>query len=105
MSRVLHLTLKRQWFEMIIHSGKIEEYREVKPYWEKRLFNVNHNGQPKEYDIIRFKNGYGKNVPEMDIEWKGCWKGEGDPMYGAEIGVEYYVIWLGKILSIKNYKQ
>ena len=33
--RILHLTLKKQYFDDIIAGEKKEEYREVKPYWAK----------------------------------------------------------------------
>lgn len=29
------LTLKKKWFDMILLKIKTEEYREIKPYWEK----------------------------------------------------------------------
>ncbi len=35
---VLVLNLHRKWFDMILSGEKIEEYREIKPYWLKRLF-------------------------------------------------------------------
>ena len=31
--RVLHLTLKKKWFDMILSGEKKEEYREIKSYW------------------------------------------------------------------------
>lgn len=34
---VLHLPLKKGWYEMIESGVKTEEYREIKPYWAKRL--------------------------------------------------------------------
>ena len=33
------LTLKKEWFYMILSGEKTEEYREIKPYWEKRFTN------------------------------------------------------------------
>ena len=27
-----------------------------------------------EYDIVRFRNGYGPTMPDMDVEWKGIEK-------------------------------
>lgn len=89
---------------MIASGEKLEEYREVKEYWTKRLFPNGRDGQPKQYDIIRFRNGYGANAPTMDIEWKGCWIGEGKYEWGATHW-QLYIIWLGKILSIKNYNK
>lgn len=39
--KILHLTLKKKWFDMILSGEKKEEYRDLKPYWAKRLINVN----------------------------------------------------------------
>lgn len=63
---VLHLTLTKKWFDMIESGEKKEEYREIKPYWIKRLLDcsmpeeepgenkvIPHNIQ---YDI--FENAY-----------------------------------------------
>ena len=30
--KVLHLSVKKQWFDMISAGEKTEEYREIKPY-------------------------------------------------------------------------
>lgn len=37
MSDILHLPLRRKWYEMIESGEKKEEYREIKPYWIKRI--------------------------------------------------------------------
>ena len=37
MNNTLHLVLKHKWYEMIESGIKTEEYREIKPYWVKRL--------------------------------------------------------------------
>lgn len=34
---ILHLPLKKKWFDLINARIKKEEYREIKPYWIKRL--------------------------------------------------------------------
>lgn len=107
MSNTLHLTLKKEWFDMIANGIKTEEYREIKPYWTKRLVNSEDErnegkGYYKKYDKIEFKNGYGANVPTMEVELLLI--SEGSP-YGAWIG-EYiprvYRLHLGKILSETN---
>jgi len=36
---ILHLVLKSEWYDMIDSGVKTEEYREIKPYWEKRLLD------------------------------------------------------------------
>ena len=35
---MLTFNLKKEWFEKIKSGEKTHEYREVKPYWTKRLF-------------------------------------------------------------------
>ena len=37
--KILNLVLKGKWYDMIESGEKKEEYREFKPYWEKRLLN------------------------------------------------------------------
>lgn len=107
MLRILHLTLNKWPFEKIASGEKLEEYRDTKPYWWKRLTNNTSIGGgmrvDKQFDIIRFRNGYHKNAPEMDAEWKGMDIGVGNHEWGAS-GHEQFKIKLGKILSIKNYK-
>jgi len=65
--RILHLTLKRKWYDMIASGEKKEEYREIKDYWGVRLkdFLVK-----KPFDYIIFKNGYNKEAPTMIVELK-----------------------------------
>ena len=36
----LNLTIKKQWFDMILSGKKKAEYREIKDYWARRLVNV-----------------------------------------------------------------
>lgn len=106
MPKILHLTLKKEWFDMIASDEKKEEYRELKPYWWNRLIErydpIDGELITRRYDIVRFKNGYSKNCPEMDVEFietriaKTGVKEWGYP--GKCLGIK-----LGKILSIKNY--
>lgn len=37
---MLVFPLKKEWYEKIKSGEKTVEYREVKPYWEKRLFRA-----------------------------------------------------------------
>lgn len=37
--KILHLTLKKKWFDMIASGEKKEEYREIKPHWASRLLD------------------------------------------------------------------
>jgi hypothetical protein len=102
--RILHLTLKRKWFDLIASGQKKCEYRQHKPYWQTRL--VKDDGTAKRFDIVRFKNGYSKNAPLMDVEFHGisfttdkCW----NPKHGEEFTGNIIVIRLGKVLRISNY--
>ena len=42
---VLTLNLKRKYFEQIHDGEKLNEYREIKPYWTKRLFSPTQDNQ------------------------------------------------------------
>lgn len=62
---VLHLTLKRKWYDMIASGEKKEEYREEKPYWDVRIRNWIDRllfGR-KGYQVVAFSLGYAK--PDM----------------------------------------
>ena len=80
--KVLTLTVSKQWFDMIVADEKIEEYREIKPYWIKRLTT----NCEVEYDValetycgkvlyrpythVLFINGYRKDSPRIEKEIK-----------------------------------
>ncbi|MDH3353566.1 MAG: ASCH domain-containing protein [Nanoarchaeota archaeon] len=87
--KILHLTLMKKWFDEILSGVKKFEYRDIKPYWTKRLFNEDKTA--KKYDIIYFKNGYSKDCRKMKVEFKGVGFGEFE-------GRKVYAIRLGKIL-------
>jgi len=93
--KILRLTLKRKWFDMIASGEKREEYRTLGPWILSRL-------EGKEYDRVEFKNGYGPNVPTMEIEYRGWMVSEGLPKWGAAAGVSYCVIKLGPVISISR---
>lgn len=91
----LHLTLKKQWFDMILSGAKTEEYREIKPYWTKRLLG-------KSYDNVCFRNGYASNAPQFTIELKSITQSIGKPEWGAVPNKKYFVLYIGKIINTKN---
>lgn len=90
--RILHLTLKKKWFDLIKSGEKTVEYRTVKEYWTCRLLDESSN--VKVYDEIYFKNGYSKDCPFMRVEWLGVKKEQ----FGREL---CYAIKLGKVLEVK----
>jgi len=119
-SKILHLTLKKRWFDMILSGEKKEEYRELKPYWISRLVDEILSchkdkfgafyykcgywimGTPVSYDLVRFKNGYSKNSPEITLEINDIDVWTGKYEWGAEPSVPYFRIKLGKIIETKN---
>lgn len=89
---ILHLNLKKKWYEMIESGIKKEEYREIKPYWIKRLCASYSESsiEYKEYDSVKFIYGYTKrsmmfNIQEILVD-------TGNPEWGAEEGIKYFVI-------------
>lgn len=112
MSRVLHLTLKSRFYDMIASGEKLEEYREVKDFWSKRFlgpdwfkydldFLSDKLANYYQYDTVCFARGghFHKSIPQMLIELKSIKIGKGKPEWGAEPGKEYFVIKLGKIIE------
>lgn len=121
--RILHLTLKKKWFDMIASGEKKEEYREIKLYWAVRLlygfdktavsFNLKDLSKPykttsgetlfdavkKSFDAIEFTNGYSSNSPKVRVECTGIDFRPGKEEWGALPGVEYFVIKLGNIIK------
>ena len=125
--RVLHLTLKAKFFDMIASGEKLEEYRALTDYWGARLCYripvpkvggyftkwmklregdrecLNDTSFPNfaEYDVIRFARGghFHSSVPQMTVQFKEIKIGTGKPEWGAEPGKEYFVIKLGEIIT------
>ena len=104
--KTLHLNLKVKWFEMIFLGIKKEEYRNYTPYWIRRLFDEPDElpgfTYPKDFDTITFSNGYSRDRPQFEIEFKGIEISEGNPEWGAEPGKKYFVLKLGDILNDRN---
>ena len=94
--RILKTTIKRKWYDLISEGIKKEEYREIKPYWTKRL-------EGRKYDSILFRNGYNSSSPTVLCEYLGYTKGVGNPDWGAP-KEEVYIIKLGKVLEINGRK-
>lgn len=96
---ILHLTLKKKWFDMISSGEKKQEYREIKPYWMSRLFATKNGFDGcRQFSAVEFKNGYATNSPIIRVQCLGIDFGYGKPEWGAVAGTEYFVIKLGKIL-------
>lgn len=113
--KILYLTLKGRWYDDIESGYKPEEYREIKPFWIKRLcdthpgamggdFMDKHNVIAytfKPFTHVKFARGghFHPSIPQMLVELKGIEVGLGLPKYGAELDVEYFVLKLGNVLK------
>ena len=58
---ILDLVLKAYWYELIRSGKKQAEYREIKPYWTKRLFS-------KPYSHVRFRKGYTREAILFELK-------------------------------------
>ena len=95
--KILHLTLEKKWFDMILSGVKTEEYRKIKPYWDNRL--------NKSYDVVRFRNGYQKDAPVMVVELRLIEIGLGIFEWGAPVIDKVYILKLGLVLESHNIKE
>ena len=59
MSEVLYLSLIKEWFYAIVFGNKREEYREINPYWLKRLYEPTIELSRAKWDAL-----FGKRVYE-----------------------------------------
>lgn len=98
---MLILPIKKKWFDMIKSGKKKEEYREIKPYYNKRLGNefigfpftksiIENFESIREYDGTQFKigdivfrNGYKADSPKIKCKCK-IYIGKGKEEWGAE---------------------
>lgn len=125
--KTLHLTLKKKWFDMIASGEKQEEYREIKPYWQRRFHNCtiqkyagkvgdcqevinlkvvwsfpcykcDHSEKIK-FNLIQFRHGYAKNAPIMTFKMNEIRVTTGFHEWGAEPGKKYFVIKLGERIA------
>lgn len=120
--KILHLPLKAEWYRMIESGEKTEEYREIKPYWLKRLLRSdwptpnkkidnfcasfycnNKNALTRHlrsgnfiaapYTHIRFHYGYTKRT--MFYKIRKIIIGRGKPEWGAPLDRYVFIIELG----------
>ena len=104
--KILTLTVSKQWFDMIVTGEKTEEYREIKPYWIKRLttncevaYDVaaeTHCGEVlyRPYTHVLFINGYRKYSPRIEkkIESITIGKPKKGLCHDKWLGTEFFII-------------
>ena len=103
--RTLQLSLKKEWYNMIESGIKTEEYREIKPFWCKRLISdydesmegfgaiIFDDKNFKQYDVVKFSYGYTKRTMTFEIE--NISVGYGNKEWGAPDKI-VFIIKLGK---------
>jgi len=99
---ILHLNLKRKWYDMIASGSKKEEYREIKDSW-KRIFRHDIKIKGKYYHptdvIICFSNGYKKKRDQMLVECIGLSIGGAVPVWSDNWEGDVFILKLGNILK------
>lgn len=100
---MLTLPIKKKWFDMILSGKKKEEYREKKPYYTSRFYNLVNVWRDDETTVvpILFRNGYSNNSPTIKCMVTIGEQHGGNTNWGAEPNKEYYVL---KILSVEEVK-
>lgn len=98
--KLLHLPLKAKWFNMQESGEKPEEYREITPYWCKRLlgretalFSYRNNYQSsnvKGYTHVCFRYGYTRRCFINRID--SITIGRGNPEWGAPTDRDVFII-------------
>lgn len=103
--KILHLHLKKEWYDMINSGEKPEEYREDKKYWCKIFLNT-------DYVLFSYRNGYqscnvnnythvlfyyGYTNKTMLFEINDIVYGYGNPKWGAPKDKKVFIIKLGKL--------
>ena len=81
--KILDLVLKGEWFDMIKDGPKREEYREIKPYWIKRI-------EKNKYTHVKFRRGYSRYSMIFSIE--DIRVGRGNTDWGAPADKDVYII-------------
>jgi hypothetical protein len=68
----LKIVIKKEWFDEIVSGKKKIEYREVKPFWQSRLYDA--AGKKRKYEKIEFINGYNADAKRMVTKYEGFLK-------------------------------
>ena len=69
--KILHLPLKKKWYEMQERGEKTEEYREITSYWVKRLVWDEDHDEPVSDEDVEFICSRPKGVENIfDAGWK-----------------------------------
>jgi len=106
--RTLVLTLSKTPFELMYKGIKKREFRKPSEWIKSRLFNK--DGTRKDYDVVKFTNGYGNNKPTFTAIFNGFDSIKEDTSIPydtltVEASKGDFVIFLGDVIKKKNIKQ
>ena len=115
--KILYLSLKEEWYNLIEKGIKKEEYRQIKPFWVKRIGMLEAKTKEIEkipqdelvsmmekkmedgylnsyYTHVQFSFGYTKRTMLFEINDIGVGIGRGD--WGGPVDEKVFIIHLGK---------
>ena len=100
---MLHLVLKKKWYDMIASGEKREEYRDAKDYYRTRIDNFIHRFADKEVKhlVVAFSCGRRKASLYMTVIGVNSYPNCLHPEWG-EPNTPHYVIALGKRAEITD---
>lgn len=107
--KTLFLTLSEKPFEVMLTSEKKEEFRKPSKWIKSRLFNK--DGTRRDYDVVKFVNGYGNDKPTFTAIYDGFTTSTKASVkkYSNGLTVQIkekdFVICLGDVISKKNIKR
>ena len=102
---MLTLPIKQKWFDMIVSGEKLEEYRAMSDYWRKRFVSeLVRQGKRRGFNglKVRIRAGYRKNADMAELTLSMITQGTGRPEWGAEPGVEYFVLHIKRVEVLKE---
>jgi hypothetical protein len=89
---VITTTLKREWFAKIVAGTKRVEYREIKPYWTKRLRRVR-----TPFRLV-LRNGMSPPIPVVTVRIDRV-----TPSPKGRRRAGTYALHIGRILKVEHW--
>jgi hypothetical protein len=107
--KILHLSLKKEPFDIMVTGEKKQEFRKYSKWIQSRIFDKDNN--IKNYDLIKFVNGYGKDKPYFICRFNGVKKSDvnihieySNGLIIKDLAINDYTIELGDIVEYGNLK-
>ena len=103
---VLHLVMKKKWFDLIASREKKEEYRGDTPYWDVRLIRWADKAKGTDAEegktcVVAFSCGYRKPTMWFQLTFLTFGTTSKNPDWGEPQG-PHYVIVLGERVELED---